>query len=173
MSTYAATPILFYKYVSSNSHSQGSSQWSPVSSYPPNTDRVSSFRVITWNIWFDKREQQIRFPAVLTELLSIPLVDVICLQEVTTSFLDLIREDKSIRRDWLITDYTDESHRGEIVPSWYGNIFLVRKIWAGNIRGWVRKFPSSSMGRFALIMEITNEYKCMVSLMSKIEYINL
>src|SRR5271170_5271749 len=109
MSTNTAPPILFYEYVSSNSHSPASSQWSPVSSYPPNADRVSSFRVVTWNIWFDRREQYIRFSAVLAELLSIPFVDVICLQEATTSFLELIRGDKTIRRDWLITDYTDEN----------------------------------------------------------------
>jgi endonuclease/exonuclease/phosphatase family metal-dependent hydrolase len=166
MSTNPANPILFYEYVSTNSHSPESSQWSPVSSHPPNADRISSFRVITWNIWFDRREQHVRFSAVLTELLSIPLVDVICLQEVTTSFLDLIRADKSIRRDWLITDYTDENHRWEVVPSWYGNIFLVRKVWAGNIQGWVKRFPSSRMGRFALVMEIVDDDKCMVLLTS-------
>lgn len=164
MSTNPANPILFYEYAPSNSHSAAPSQWIPASSYAPHVDRISSLRVVTWNIWFDRREQDIRFPAVLAELLSIPLVDVICLQEATTSLLDLIRADKTIRQDWLITDYTDENHRWEIPPSWYGNIFLVRKVWAGNIRGWVKRFPTSSMGRFALVLEIGKGDECMVSM---------
>lgn len=171
MSTNPANPILFYEYAPSNSHSAAPSQWIPVSSYDPHLDRISSLRVVTWNIWFDRREQHIRFPAVLAELLSIPLVDVICLQEVTTSFLDLIRADKTIRRDWLITDYTDENHRWEIPPSWYGNIFLVRKVWAGNIRGWVKRFPTSRMGRFALVLEIGKDDECMVSYAFQIDLI--
>lgn len=162
MSRNPANPILFYEYAPLNSHSPESSQWIPVTSHTSKVDRISSLRVVTWNIWFDRREQHIRFPAVLAELRSLPLVDVICLQEVTTSFLELIRADKSIRQNWLITDYTDEIHRREIPPSWYGNILLVRKAWAGNIRGWVKRFPSSSMGRFAVILEIGNDDECMV-----------
>jgi hypothetical protein len=164
MSSGSGTPIIFYEYVPSSTESGESSQWSPVSSHPPCVDPITSLRVVTWNIWFDRRDQRTRFSAVIAELRAMPCIDVICLQEVTTSFLDLIHADAAIRTDWLITDYTDENHRWEIPPSWYGNIVLVRKKWAGNIGGWVKKFPTSTMGRYALVLEISQNDKCVVLL---------
>ena len=86
-------------------------QWRPASSRSAVADRIDSLRLVTWNIWFDKLEQNTRYSSVLKELISIPSVDVIALQEVTSAFLEMIQADITIQRDWLLTDYRDANHR--------------------------------------------------------------
>lgn len=152
MQNETATPIEFYE--NSSADSPKLFQWRPASSRGAIVDRIDSLSVVTWNIWFDKLEQDTRYSSVLKELVSIPPIDVIALQEVTPAFLEMIYADITIQRDWLLTDYRDANHRQEIVESWYGNIFLVRRKWARNIRGWVTKFPTSRMGRYLVTLEI-------------------
>jgi hypothetical protein len=134
----------------------------PLSIHATITDCIDTVRLVTWNIWFDELQHDLRYHSVLDELLTIPLVDVISIQEVTSRFFELLRIDSRVRNDWLMTDYTDDSHRREIPPNWYGNIFLIRKKWAGSIRGWVRKFPTSNRKRFIEIIEIFQEHTSMV-----------
>src|SRR6266496_189804 len=152
MNSESAAPIDFYEYSSDNALNPP--QWSPASSGTAIVDRIDSLHLVTWNIWFDKLEQDIRYSSSLQELLSIPSIDVIAIQEATSEFFELIQADTTIQRDWLFTDYRDANHRIQITENWYGNIFLVRKKWAGNIRGWVKRFPTSSFGRFLVIFEI-------------------
>lgn len=153
MNLGSAISVDFCEYTSSDGPSNPS-QWIPVSSPTAIADRIDSFRLVTWNIWFDKLEKNIRNYSILRELFSIPSVDVIALQEVTSYFLELVQKEKIICSEWIITDYRDTKHRRGISENWYGNIFLVRKKWAGNIRGWVKGFPTSSKGRFIEILEI-------------------
>jgi endonuclease/exonuclease/phosphatase family metal-dependent hydrolase len=152
MKTELATPVEFYEC--SFSDSSKPLQWRPASSRNAVTDRIDSLRLVTWNIWFDKLEQDRRYSSVLKELTSIPSVDVIALQEVTSAFLEMIQVDSIIQKDWLLTDHRDANHRQQITENWYGNIFLVRRKWAGNIRGWVIKFQTSKLGRFLVTVEI-------------------
>lgn len=148
-------PATFYEYNSPYRFEPG--QWIPILAHATITDRIDAVRLVTWNIWFDELEQDIRYHFVLDEILSIPLIDIISIQEVTSRFLQLLRMDSRVRKDWLMTDYTDDSHRREIATNWYGNIFLIRKKWAGNIRGWAKSFPTSSKKRFIEIVEIFQE----------------
>lgn len=146
--------INFYEYIVSNQKSKPS-QWTTIHSQIAMADRIESFRLVTWNIWFDKREQDLRNPCILQELFSIPSVDVIAIQEATTQFLELIQADKKIRTEWVITDYRDINHQRAIPLKWYGDIFLIRKKWIGNIRAWVKMFPTSNQGRFIEVLEIS------------------
>lgn len=151
----AVTRIPFYVFSSKVSNA---SQWQPVLScscpYPAIVDRIDTLRLLTWNIWFDKLEQRNRFVAILEKITSLPNLDIIALQEVTPEFLQLARAHPAIQQDWIFTDYQDQEHQKGIDPTWYGNIFLVRRKWIGNIRGWVQKFPTSTMNRFVVLLEI-------------------
>jgi hypothetical protein len=153
MAAITTTTIPFYEYASKD---PGKPQWQPVSSCSPTVDRdrIDTLRLLIWNIWFDKLEHNIRFSAVIEEILSIPNLDIAGLQEVTPEFLNLARAHPVIQRDWILTDYEDEQHLRELDPTWYGNVFLVRRKWAGSIRGWVKKFPTSTMKRFVVMLEI-------------------
>jgi hypothetical protein len=150
METELITAIEFYEY----SGDPSKLQWRPASARGAIADCIKSLGLVTWNVWFDKLEQDTRHSSVLQELTSIPSIDVIALQEATSAFLEIIQTDTTIQSDWLLTDYRDANHRRQIVENWYGSIFLVRRKWAGNIRGSVTKFPTSKLGRFLLTLEI-------------------
>lgn len=154
MDTGSTISIDFYEYIVSDQQSKPS-QWTTINPQIAMGDHIESFRLVTWNIWFDKLEQDLRNSSILQELFSIPSVDIIAIQEATTPFLELIQSDKRIRTGWIITDYRDINYGREISSNWYGNIFLVRKKWIGNIRGWVKMFPTSNQGRFIEVLEIS------------------
>ena len=151
----AVTRIPFYEFSSKDS---SASQWQPVSScsgpYPAIVDRIDTLGLLTWNIWFDKLEQRSRFVAILETITSLNNFDIIALQEVTPEFLQLARAHPAVQRDWIFTDYQDQEHQKGIDQTWYGNMFLVRRKWIGNIRGWVQKFPTSTMNRFVVLLEV-------------------
>jgi hypothetical protein len=159
-----ATPLVFYKYTSRSSSLNDISgpEWRPLSPSSTLKDPITNLRLVTWNIWFDKDDQAIRFQAVIDQLHNIPTPDVVSLQEVTPSFLEMIRADEWIRAEWVMTDYLDANHQKQIAPNWYGNMLLVRKKWAGNIRGWTQKFPTSVYGRFIDMVEIFEGDKSVV-----------
>jgi hypothetical protein len=169
METPAASsaPIQLYEYVPSINPTKTSGSrkdWCLVSHHPELPAPVTACSVVTWNVWFDKLEQESRFQGALKELLSLPSVDLICLQEVTPQFIEWLQLSADIRAEWLMTDCWDAYHQAEIPPNWYGCIFLVNKKWAGNIRGWVRKFPTSKMGRFVIMAEVFQGHASLVYL---------
>lgn len=121
---------------------------------PNSANEILSIRLATWNIWFDRLHQELRFKSVLQELKSLPAVDVIALQEVTESFLSVLREDEEFQSAWLMTDCWDEGHERELqYDLWYRNMILVRKDWARCISASVKRLPSS-MSRFMVTLEI-------------------
>lgn len=150
----AATATTIYFYEACSNDAAKKPQWQTISLQSPVVDPIDSLRVLTWNIWFDNLEQRTRFSAILSQILSIPHLDVVGLQEVTPEFLHLAKAHPVIQSDWMLTDYEDEQHKGEVEPTWYGNVFLVRRKWAGSIRGWVKRFPTSTMKRFVVMLEI-------------------
>jgi len=158
----SATPISFYEYRAGTA-SADDSGWKPLnSSYPEITRPITNLRIVTWNVWFDEVEKQTRFEGLLKELLVIPALDVVSLQEVTPQFVEWLQFSKDIRSDWLLTNCWDSDHRREIPENWYGCVFLLRKRLAGNVRGWVKKFPTSKMGRFVVMTEIFQKRKSVV-----------
>jgi endonuclease/exonuclease/phosphatase family metal-dependent hydrolase len=156
-----ATSIPIYEF--STNDKAGNPQWLPIASPCPPSPRnhISSIRLLTWNIWFDKLSQEQRFSAIIQQIVSLPHLNIAALQEVTPEFIQLAKAHPQIQREWLLTDYTDEEHGTEVEPTWYGNIFLVRKGWEG-LRGWVRKFETSNMKRFVVILEIQNGSESLV-----------
>jgi hypothetical protein len=158
----SATPISFYEYRAGTT-SADDSDWRPLdSTYPGITNPITDLRIVTWNVWFDKVEKRTRFEGSLKELLAIPALDVVSLQEVTPQFLEWLQFSEEIRSDWLLTNAWDSDHRREIPENWYGCVFLVRKRLAGNIRGWVKKFPTSKMGRFVVMADIFQKEESVV-----------
>ena len=166
MALMAATKIPFYEFCSNDD--ADTPHWQPISSsHPPVVDRITSLRLLTWNIWFDTLAQSIRFISILSQILSIPDLDVVGLQEVTPEFLQLAKQHPAVQANWILTDYQDEQHGEEIESTWYGNVVFVRRKWAGCIRGWVKKFPTSSMNRFVVILEIFQENTSIVKTSQK------
>jgi hypothetical protein len=151
----SATPIELYEYATSDGSSAKDSQWQPVSSPTPISDLIEAIQLATWNVWFDELEQKTRFSAIIEVLLSITSLDIVSLQEVTPEFLKLAQRHPSIQANWVLTDCWDAAHQKELHSSGKGNIFLVRRKWAGNIRAWVKKFPTSAMERFVVMLEIS------------------
>ena len=156
MASAKATPIHFYEHIPQTSSTKGG-DWRPISSHQPLADSITTLRIVTWNIWYDDLEQNIRFSGALKELLAVPSVDVVSLQEVTPQFLRWMQSSPDIRADWVLTDCWDAEHQQEIPANSYGCVMLVKRKWAANIRGWVKKFPTSKMGRFVVMMEIFQE----------------
>jgi endonuclease/exonuclease/phosphatase family metal-dependent hydrolase len=150
----SATPIVLYEYAPNGTSSANDSQWQATATHNLSTDPINVIQLATWNIWFDELEQKTRFTAVLEMILSIPSLDIVSLQEVTPSFLDLAQKHHSIQSEWVMTDCWDTEHQKERQGSGKGNIFLIKKRWASNIRAWVKKFPTSTMERFVVILDM-------------------
>lgn len=166
MQTSSATPISFYEHLAPQAPVDESStqdaQWHPIKCAPESEEPIISIKVVTWNIWFDKVEQRKRFEAALKELLAIPELDIVCLQEVTKEFLGWLQSASKIRADWILTDRWDVDHFRETEETWYGCMFLVNRKWRGNVRAWVQKFPTSKMKRFVIMAEFFQGDETMV-----------
>jgi endonuclease/exonuclease/phosphatase family metal-dependent hydrolase len=154
MNVVSATPIPFYEF--SSDKASEAPKWSPMDLTPDENLAIHGFTLATWNVWFGKLEQDIRFASVVKTLLSLS-ADIVCIQEATPGFIEKVFANSDIRRDWVLSDYRDEHHKTEIQGHeeiWYGNMILVQKKWAGNIRGWVKQFPTSKKRRYIVILEI-------------------
>lgn len=158
----SATPIVFYEYALNDTSVAKGSRWQAVATHNLLTDPLKVVRLATWNVWFDELEQKTRFTAVLENILSIPSLTIVSLQEVTPTFLDLAQRHPSIQSEWIMTDCWDPEHHKELQSSGKGNIFLIKKNWAGNIQAWVKKFPTSTMERFVVMLEIFQRDNSMV-----------
>jgi hypothetical protein len=132
-------------------------EWSAIKFQQDSTNEILSIRLVTWNVWFDRLHQELRFKSVLEELKSLPAVDVIALQEVTESFISILRADEDFQSAWVITDCWDKSHERGLLQSdiWYRNMFLVRKDWGRCMTASVKRLPSS-MSRFMVTLEIVS-----------------
>ncbi|KZV94575.1 DNase I-like protein [Exidia glandulosa HHB12029] len=94
----------------------------PSSSTGSTTNRVT---VLTWNVWFSERAQDLRHSALLNRVLDPALgVDIACFQEVTAAFWDILRAHPSIRSDWIISDWSQQANK-----NWYGTAMIIRRAW--------------------------------------------
>ena len=138
--------------------------WRPIKRNSQFTQAVQSIRLVTWNVWFDELDQELRFKSILRKVKSRPLVDIIALQEVTESFFSILRADEDIRLAWILTDPWDDGHQQALHDSdiWYRNMFLVRKTWGKYTRASVNSL-SSMMERFIVTLEISGPNSSVVS----------
>eukprot|EP01031_Cornospumella_fuschlensis_P029626 gene29626-35762_t len=100
--------------------------------------------VLTWNIWFESFEKNKRYGGILRIIGSLN-PDVVCLQEVTTSFIRILK-DSPLTSTYSISDnLTGET----IIP--YGTLTMVKKEVGATFR--FVNFPSR-MNRRLLTAEI-------------------
>eukprot|EP01126_Amoeba_proteus_P019056 TRINITY_DN19743_c0_g1_i1.p1 TRINITY_DN19743_c0_g1~~TRINITY_DN19743_c0_g1_i1.p1 ORF type:complete len:352 (-),score=63.53 TRINITY_DN19743_c0_g1_i1:198-1253(-) len=83
----------------------------------------SRFGIATYNVWFSKTDFQKRFKALMARLKKIQKdngLEIICLQEVTAEFIQLLKEE-----EWLQNEYycSDMSGYKSVTP--YGVLILV------------------------------------------------
>jgi len=145
----SATPIEFYAYEPGVFPC-----WQPA----PNKDNqttISEISIATWNVWYDRLEQWRRFQGFLKELRKLDNIDILCLQEVTSSFFQWLQDDDSIRATWLLTDRWDANHRQTLADNWYGNMILVKRRFSGYVSGSIMPFQTSRMGRYAMMAKLT------------------
>eukprot|EP01031_Cornospumella_fuschlensis_P034471 gene34471-41733_t len=76
--------------------------------------------VLTWNIWFDFFQQAARYGGIVGIIGSLR-PDVVCLQEVTTSFIRILKNSSLPSMYSISDDLTGES----VLP--YGTLTMVRK----------------------------------------------
>lgn len=100
-----------------------------------------SLRVVTWNMWFDKRSMFWRCQALLLEVFQ-HHPHVICLQEVTEDTLDLIA-----CCPWILKHYSLSTEK---LTQSYDVLMLARHDL--NPAWWSLKLPTA-MGRRCLIMD--------------------
>lgn len=91
--------------------------------------------IVTWNVWFDSHHQATR-AAMLCEALRGADADVVCLQEVTPTLLDLLRGSEALR-GYSFSDAVFDAEGG------YGTVILSRL----PVRQWRRHELPTSMGR--------------------------
>jgi endonuclease/exonuclease/phosphatase family metal-dependent hydrolase len=89
-----------------------------------NEDKIdlNSITCVTYNVWFDSYEQSIRYNALL-DIVHQQDADVVCLQEVTSSFLDIACSKDWIQADYVLTEATPSNFT--IDP--YGVILMIHK----------------------------------------------
>ncbi|OQS05301.1 hypothetical protein THRCLA_02551 [Thraustotheca clavata] len=77
----------------------------------------SRLSIVTWNVWFDPIAQAQRYQALIKEIIN-QSPDIICLQEVTSNFLEILHSSALIQSEFI-------SSPGPIYP--YGCLILARK----------------------------------------------
>lgn len=120
----------------------------------PIGQQPSTFRIVTYNIWFDAALKPQR-TAELLSLLASSNFDVCCLQEATQSFEEALRSDPYAQKNWVITSYADQE---QTTRSWYGTITLFRKeaLWdKWRAEAKLAMFRHSEYQRCLLVLSLT------------------
>lgn len=85
-----------------------------------NSHYPTDLSIITYNIWFSSHRQKERTDA-LVQILREKKADVICLQEVTSSSMDIINKYEFIRENYICTDIECTTMQG------YGVVLFISK----------------------------------------------
>ena len=126
-------------------------------SRPEETPDPVSFRVLTWNIWFENLLQRQRTSALIATVKSLdPLPDVCCFQECTSPFERQLEDDDWWRKTWAMTKCADQF---AVTGFHYGTMIFVRRELVEKMgfkaRAWFEPFEISPTGRGLLIVELT------------------
>jgi endonuclease/exonuclease/phosphatase family metal-dependent hydrolase len=105
-----------------------------------------NFSIITWNIWFDSFNFNLRVKEIL-KILEYYHPDIICLQEVTILFKNFLYLNSFIKMNYYISD-------NQINP--YGVLILSHKRLKNQIQGFYEMKFISRMGRSLLIIHLKN-----------------
>ena len=116
-----------------------------------------SFRILTWNIWFENLLRRQRTSALIATIKSLdPLPDVCCFQECTSPFERQLRGDDWWRKTWAMTRCADQF---AVTGFNYGTMMFVRRELVEKMefkaRAWFEPFETSKTGRGLLVMELT------------------
>ena len=106
---------------------------------------------LTFNVWFDKRNQQERADWLCEELADSG-ADIICLQEVTPTFLSWLREKDFCQANYIISDSIGTTLKGSFA---YGVIMLVRRRDDLQLHDFVLHSMPTQMNRSALVASLT------------------
>ena len=111
----------------------------------PRLGEIGELTMVSYNVWFDKRNQAARAHALFA-ILRESCADIICLQEVTPIFLALLRDQEWVRDSFALSDSIGTTLRGSFA---YGVIMLVRRTIA--IDSFVLHSLPSEMNRAVLV----------------------
>ncbi|KAI8838960.1 Endonuclease/exonuclease/phosphatase [Chytridium lagenaria] len=117
-------------------------------SVPTTIRNPNQFKLVTYNVWFDGLLQKERANGLL-EILKSELPDVVCLQEITKTFMEVLLTNK-----WWKANY-DVCQKGfDPARCWYGIITLTRKDSMTVVAEELVLFPQTSMGRVLLVVDV-------------------
>ncbi len=107
----------------------------------------TAFRLVSYNVWFSPFRQRARARALL-DLLRRERAHVVCLQEVTPTFLGWVRDEAWVREGYQLSDAVGTTLRGASLA--YGVVMLVsRDVAVRSLR--LRALPTR-MNRAALVL---------------------
>ncbi len=86
---------------------------------------VNKLSVVTWNVWSDPLEQNIRYESILTICQELQ-PDVICFQEVIGDFIQRIKNTPYFYDNYVCSD--PKFNSATLEPCWYGVLMLTKKI---------------------------------------------
>lgn len=107
------------------------------------SEASSVVSVMTWNVWFDALGQYDRHEAVLAEVKKLK-PDVACFQEVTAVFMELLKEEKNILREYAVSPNHIRA---------YGCLTLVKKTFK-NVKFLEVPFKNSGMDRSLILATV-------------------
>ncbi|CAF1272631.1 unnamed protein product [Rotaria sordida] len=111
------------------------------------TSHWKNFRVLTYNIWFSKNYQPMRFNS-LCDILNKSEAQIISLQEMTKSILKQLLTQPFVQERYYISDVD-----GHTFNSSYGVVLLIdNRLNISNLN--LIDFPQSIMGRHLIFAEI-------------------
>eukprot|EP00600_Ochromonadales_sp_CCMP1393_P012577 CAMPEP_0175011672 /NCGR_PEP_ID=MMETSP0005-20121125/8829_1 /TAXON_ID=420556 /ORGANISM="Ochromonas sp., Strain CCMP1393" /LENGTH=310 /DNA_ID=CAMNT_0016267715 /DNA_START=28 /DNA_END=960 /DNA_ORIENTATION=+ len=109
---------------------------------------LSKLSVITWNVWFDSLARNDRYDYILNTCQTLS-PDVICFQEVTPYFIDILRKHPLVE----MYSSSDEQLTGDTIRP-YGVLTLCRTV-LGTVRYKFVDFPTD-MNRKLLVAELSS-----------------
>mmetsp|Transcript_12443 Transcript_12443/g.19689 ORF Transcript_12443/g.19689 Transcript_12443/m.19689 type:complete len:397 (+) Transcript_12443:167-1357(+) len=107
---------------------------------PPPSNSIS---VLTWNVWFGKREQSKRYDYLVSKVIELA-PDVACFQEVTSPFRKALNSNPGIKEAYHVTDNP---------ISTYGVVSMVKKDIAAEL-SFEEVHLKTHMGRSLLVTKI-------------------
>jgi len=107
---------------------------------------------VTYNVWFDKRNQHVRALA-LFEILRTSEAHVISLQEVTPQFLGWLRDQEFVQEGYILSDSIGTTLKGSKLV--YGVIQLVRRDRRIRVESMTLHAMPTNMNRSALVTSLT------------------
>ena len=126
-------------------------------SQPEEAPDPLSFRILTWNIWFETLYKEERTTALIETIKSLnPLPDVCCFQECTAGFERQLQADDWWRTTWAMTKCADQF---AVTHFSYGTMVFARRELIEKmefkVKAWFEPWEVSQTGRGLLVLELT------------------